>query len=295
MEHIGAAQTSSPRSYLYVPGDRVDHLAKALDRGADAIILDLEDAVVAANKSMARETASHWLADQTTQLPSIWVRITAEAPEDDIAAISGPIAGVMVPRAEAPTLAEVDRLLSAREDALGLSAGEIRIIPLIETARGLLGAIELAGAPRTLRLAIGRADLAGELGLSIDAEGVEFRSLLLQLVIASSAAGIAAPVAPTSTDFRDLDALRESTAALMALGFRGRTAVHPSQIPVINGVFTPSLEEVQRAQRLVAAFEDAAKNGSGVTIDEKGRMVDAAVVRSARDVLARARMESPSN
>ena len=172
---------------------------------------------------------------------------------------------------------------------MGLPVGGIRTIPLIESARGLLSAVELAGAPRTLRLAIGRADLAGELALSVDPEGPEFRSILLQLVIASSAAGIAAPVAPTSTDFRDLDALRASTEQLMRLGFRGRTAVHPAQLAVINEVFTPSPGDVLRAQQLVTAFEEAERSGSGVIVGEDGSMVDVAVVRSARDVLARAK------
>lgn len=289
MESVGDVQTGIPRSYLYVPADRADHLAKALDRGADALILDLEDAVAAANKSTAREMISKWLREQGDRLPAVWLRITAQSPEDDIRAISASVAGVMVPKAETPALAKIEQLLSDRETDLGLPAGSIRTIPLIETARGLLSAVELANAPRTLRLAIGRADLSGELGLTIDPEGVEFRSLLMQLVVASSAAGISAPVAPTSTDFRDLDALRASTENLMRLGFRGRTAVHPSQLTVINEVFSPSPEELVRAQHLVDAFDEAERNGSGVTVDDAGRMVDAAVIRAARDTLARAR------
>ena len=155
-------------------------------------------------------------------------------------------------------------------------------------SKTLLSAVELASARRTARLAIGRVDLAGELGLGVDPEGAEFGSIMLQLVIASAAVGIAAPIAPTSTDFRDLDALRASTEHLLRLGFRGRTAVHPAQLPVINQVFTPSPDEVARAQELVAAFEEASRQGSGVTTDADGRMVDAAVVRTAREVLQRA-------
>jgi citrate lyase subunit beta/citryl-CoA lyase len=288
VEKTSAPRPRSPRSYLYVPGDRADHLHKARTRGADAIILDLEDAVTSSNKSLAREIVSPWLREQSQHLSAVWVRISAEAVYDDIQAISGPVAGIMVPRAEGPLLTEVERLLSEREQQLDLPIGSIAVIPLIETARGLLGALELAGFSRTVRLAIGRADLAGELGLAIDPEGVEFRTLLLQVVVASSAAGIAPPVAPTSTDFRDLESLKATTAQLSALGFRGRTAVHPAQLAVINEMFTPSIVEVDRARRLVHAFDQAAREGSGVTVDEDGRMVDAAVVRSARDILARA-------
>lgn len=292
MESSGETRTGSPRSYLYVPGDQGDLLEKALDRGADALILDLEDAVAPQHKVAARKLVGDWIQRHPASAGAVWLRITAEDPAADLEAVTAPIAGVMVPRAESALLVEVAGLLTARESRLGIPAGSLAVIPLIETAHGLLSAVELASTPRAVRLAIGRADLAGELGLGIDHEGPEFRTILLQLVIASSAAGIAAPVAPTSTDFRDLDALRVSTEQLLRLGYRGRTAVHPAQLAVINAVFTPSPDEVQRALRLVAAFDEAERSGSGVTTDENGRMVDAAVVRSARDTLQRAGADS---
>ena len=289
MEHKITPVAGFARSLLYVPGDQRDRLDKAFQRGADALIVDLEDAVAPQSKAAARDVVAEWIDRNAARAGAIWLRINADTTEADVETVSAPIAGVMVPRAESALLSKVDKFLTAREGQLGIAHGTIAVIPLIETARGLLGAVDLAGAPRVVRLAIGRADLAAELGLSVDPEGPEFRTILLQLVIASSAAGIAAPVAPTSTDFRDLDALRASTEQLMRLGFRGRTAVHPAQLPVINEVFTPSPDEVLRAQRLVAAFEDAERSGSGVIVGADGRMVDAAVVRSARDVLARAR------
>ena len=294
MDSTGATRIGSPRSYLYVPGDQAERLEKAPGRGADALLLDLEDAVAPQAKAAARDLVGGWIHDHPELGDTVWLRITAENPAADLEAITAPIAGVMVPRAESSLLAEVDRLLAARESGLGIPAGGLAVIPLIETARGLLSALELASAPRVLRLAIGRADLAGELGLGVDPEGPEFRTLLLQLVIASSAAGIAAPVAPTSTDFRDLEALWESTEQLLHLGYRGRTAVHPAQLAVINEVFTPSPDEVHRAQRLVDAFEAAERDGSGVTTDENGRMVDVAVVRSARNTLERAGHTRPA-
>lgn len=288
MNSSGGNDTGSPRSYLYVPGDQAERLEKSPGRGADALILDLEDAVAPGGKTAARELVGGWIRRHPEFGDSVWVRITADDPTADLEAITGPVAGIMVPRAETALLAEVDGLLTAQESRLGVGARTFAVIPLIETARGLLDAVELASTPRTVRLAIGRADLAGELGLGIDPEGPEFRTILLQLVIASSAAGISPPVAPTSTDFRDLDALRVSTEQLLRLGFRGRTAVHPAQLAVINDVFTPAPEEVERARRLVAAFDEAERSGSGVTVDENGRMVDVAVVRAARDVLQRA-------
>lgn len=289
MENPVARDSRQARSLLYVPGDQRDRLDKAFARGADALIVDLEDAVAPAKKAGARDTVAEWMTADIPDAGAVWLRINADSSADDIASIRVPIAGVMVPRAESGLLSEVAEMLDAQEDLLGINPDTMAIIPLIETARGLVNAVELAGMRRVVRLAIGRADLAGELGLSVDPEGPEFRTILLQLVIASSAARIAAPLAPTSTDFRDLDALRVSTEQLMKLGFRGRTAVHPAQVPVINDVFTPTSDEVQRAQRVVAQFEAAERSGSGVVVGEDGRMVDVAVVRAARDVLSRAR------
>lgn len=273
---------------LYVPGDQPAFLEKALERGADALILDLEDAVALHSKQAAREVVFEWLKQHELRADSIWVRINSGTFEDDIAVITTHIAGVMVPNVEGALLVKVDAALTACENRLGVERGTISVIPLIETARGLLSAFDLARAPRVTQLAIGRADLAGELGLSVDPEGPEFRTLLLQLVVASSAAGIAAPLAPTSTDFRDLDALRASTKQLMNLGFRGRTAVHPAQLAVINEVFTPNRDDVRRAKQLVEQFEESERSGAGVILGPDGTMVDAAVVRSARDILSRA-------
>jgi citrate lyase subunit beta/citryl-CoA lyase len=289
MERLRTKPTIVPRSHLYVPADRPDHLAKVLGRGADGIIIDFEDAVTRDRKPLARQVAAEWLAENPAAPVTVWVRLTVEEPQLDLEAVVAPVEAVMVPKAEVESVTAVGELLGARETALGLAAGSFAIVPLIETARGLLAAPELAALPRVSRLAIGRADLAGELGLSVDPDGPEFRSLMLGLVVASSAARIAAPLAPTSTDFRDLEALRTSTEQLLRLGFRGRTAVHPAQLAIINEVFTPSDDAVARATELVDAFERAERDGSGVFADDEGRMIDAAVVKSARDILSRAR------
>ncbi|WP_346232203.1 CoA ester lyase [Parafrigoribacterium mesophilum] len=291
-----APRSRSPRSYLYVPGDQEGRLSGASGRGADALILDLEDSVPMQNKAGARELVAGWLAHRSAPSGELWVRINSTSPEPDIAAVVlAGVTGVMIPKAEPELLQKIDQLLSDREHSLQLRPGTVRVIPLIETARGLLAAVEQARMPRVLRLAIGRADLAGELGLGVDPEGDEFRPLLLQIVVASAAAGIAAPVAPTSTDFHDLGALRDSTQRLLNLGFRGRSAIHPAQLETINAVFTPSADAVERAERLVAAFDAADRAGSGVITDEDGRMVDVAVVRSARELLSRAPQQTDAD
>ena len=285
---------STARSFLYVPGDRPDRIDGATGRGADALILDLEDAVPVARKELARETVARWLGEQRPGTAELWVRINPGSAAADIAACAtAGVTGLVAPKAEAGLLAEVDELLAAREAMLGLPRRQFAVLALIETAAGLLSAPEVAAAGRVVRVGLGEVDLAAELGLA-PSESRELTPLRLQLVVASAAAGIAAPVGPTSTDFRDLDALRTSTGALFRLGFRGRTAIHPAQVPVINDVFSPGAEQVETARRLVAAYEDAERRGTGVITDDHGRMVDVAVVRSARDVLARAERSARS-
>jgi citrate lyase subunit beta / citryl-CoA lyase len=282
---VTAADLDPARSYLYVPGIEPDRLATSLGRGADAVIADLEDAVAVDAKAAARETVATWLAGLPASAVQVWVRINAQSPDDDVAVLTGRAAGVVVAKADRALLERVDAVLADRERDLGLLRGSFGVLPLIESAVGLLDLPAVAAGPRVHRVGIGEADLIGELGLRPGTERAELAPIRLQAVVASAAAGIRAPVAPTSTDFRDLATFRTTSQALLALGFRGRTAVHPAQVPVINEVFTPTVEEVGAARALVELFEAA---GSGVVVDERGRMVDEAVVRSAREVLSRA-------
>ena len=276
----------SARSYLFVPGDREQVLAKAAGRGADALILDLEDAVALDRKQAARETVARYLSSGDGG-PELWVRVNAETVAEDIDAVAQPgMRGVVLAKTDGPALVGLaDRALSGQERALDLPSGTFAVVPLVESARGLGALDAIAGAPRVSHLAIGEADLCAELGITPSDGEPELLPLRLQLVVASAAADLAPPTGPVSTDFRDLDALRRSTEALVRLGFRARAAIHPAQVPVINEVLTPSEEEVARARRLVDAFEAA---GGGAATDADGRMIDEAVVRGAREVLARA-------
>ncbi len=275
------------RSWLYVPADRGDRLQGAPRRGADALIVDLEDAVAPAGKAAARRTVAGWLEARPAGGggPDIWVRLNADAVGDDVEVLTSQVAGVVLPKAEPALLASLDQALGAREQTLGVPAGQVAGFALVETAVGLRDLHQVATAARVVHVGLGEADLAAALRLRPSPDGAELAPLRLQVVVASAAAGIGAPVGPVSTDFRDLDGLRRSTEALRRQGFGGRTAIHPAQLPVINDVFTPSAEEVAEARELVEAFEAA---GSGVITDSAGRMVDVAVVRSAREVLQRA-------
>lgn len=275
----------SLRSWLYVPGDREDVLGKAFSRGADAVILDVEDAVAPDRKPTARGLVGAALDSAPRNgSPSVWVRVNATDLAADIRAVVHPaLAGVVLAKADLDRIAELDELLNAAETGAN-AAQDIAVVPLIETARGLAEVAAIARGRRVRNLALGEADLAAELGID-QHDDTAVAVVRMPLVVASAAAGILAPTGPTSTNYRDMEALRASTRTLVRQGFRARSAIHPAQVGVINDVLTPSPAEVAHARAQVTAFEAA---GGGAARGADGIMVDAATVRAARDVLARA-------
>jgi citrate lyase subunit beta / citryl-CoA lyase len=287
------------RSTLYVPGDQPEKMAKALHSGADALILDLEDAVAPSSKDAARAAVCAFLtarpSDQASEAPLLWVRINqGQLGRDDAVAVvragGTNLAGFYVPKTD--SLADLDALdaeVTQAEAAAGLAVGSILFCALIETATGVLRAAELAQHHRVTHLAIGEADLSSELGVELTPD--DEREMLFarsMLVLSASAARINPPIGPVSTNFRDLEAYRERTVALKRLGFSGRSAIHPAQVPVINEVFAPSADELASARRLVELFDLSVAEGRGVCVDDRGKMVDEAVVRAARRTLLRA-------
>jgi citrate lyase subunit beta/citryl-CoA lyase len=262
------------RSYLYVPGDRPDRLEKAVSRAGDAVIADLEDAVPASRKDVALSAVLTWLDALPSRGPEVWVRIGAgPRAEEELTAVGTHrrLTGVIVAKAELETLAVADRLLPQ-----GVHAGA-----LLETARGLQQLPAIAAHPRVRQLGLGEADLAAELGIAPGELSV-LGPVRAQTVIASAAAGIAGPTGPVFLDVGDLDDLRDSTAALKRGGFAARSAIHPTQVEVIEQVFTPTSEELARARETVQAWDTAEL---GVALDERGRLIDEAVVRLARRVV----------
>lgn len=286
--------SGASRSHLYVPGDRADVLAKAITRGADALIIDLEDAVAPSAKAAARDAVAAFLREQPaagTAGPELWVRVNPGADAlVDVRSVLGPsLAGVCL--AKAQNRAEVEavaELLAELEPAHDIAVGTVMIAPLLESAAAVLGAADIAAAPRVSRLQVGEADLSAELGVVLGPDERELLWVRSQVILASAAAGIEAPVGPVSTNFRDLDALRESTLALRRMGYRSRACIHPAQVPVVNEVFTPTPDEVARARELVERYDAAVGAGDGVFTDADGRMVDVAVVRAARRTVAAA-------
>jgi citrate lyase subunit beta/citryl-CoA lyase len=304
-----------PRSYLYVPGDQPDKLAKALHRGADALILDLEDAVAPAAKPAGRQAVRAFLDQSSTSVvpdpaatgsasesasdiaasysrgarsagPQLWVRINpGQAGVADIAAVWHPmLTGVMAAKTESvDDLRRVHTALSRAERAAGVPDGSTAVVPLLESARAVLAAADIAAGPRVLRLQIGEADLASELGLDAAGSGGQVLQWVRStVVLVAAAAGLQPPVAPVSADFRDLEALRRSTVALAGMGYLGRACIHPAQIEVVNEAFTPDPEALARARSLLDRFDAQLAAGRGVMVGDDGRMVDEAVVRRAR-------------
>ncbi|HUZ55119.1 MAG TPA: aldolase/citrate lyase family protein [Streptosporangiaceae bacterium] len=267
------------RSALYVPGDQPGKLAGARDRGADALIIDLEDAVAPDRKDVARQAAEAWLAQAPTGRARIWVRVNPGEPrEAELRALAAApaLTGFCLAKAQdAAEIAGLDRLLTA----LG---SEARLAPILESASAVLNAREIAAAPRVVRLQIGEADLRAELGIMPGPEESEMSWIRSWVVLASAAAGIGPPLAPVAADFRNADQFRASCLRLKRMGFRGRACIHPAQVALANEVFGPTAQEVAAARAVVAAFEAA---GAGAFADQAGRMVDLPVARQARRVL----------
>jgi citrate lyase beta subunit len=267
------------RAWLFCPGTRPERFAKAVATGADAVIVDLEDAVPAAQKAAAREHAVSWLTAERTADAARCLRVnalrTAAGLRDVLALVDAGAAPdhLVVPKAEsADELALLDTVLT------GLCT-HTRLLPLIETARGLDAAAALAAAPRVSGLALGGADLAADLGAEMSWEPLLWARA--RLVQAAATAGVAVVDVPHLA-LADAASLRDETERVRRLGFTGKLAIHPDQVAPIQAVFTPSAAEVERARRIVAAA-DAADGGVAVV---DGRMVDAPVVRAAARIVA---------
>ncbi|MEV6639156.1 CoA ester lyase [Amycolatopsis sp. NPDC051371] len=258
------------RSWLYVPADRPDRIKKALDGEADAVIIDLEDAVAAAAKDEARRNALAAFDDGATA----FVRINAPgtpAGEADIKALASRApAGVRVPKCEDP--GELRRVA----DALG-----VPVYPVLESALGVENALAIATAhPLVAGISLGEADLAADLRV---AGGDALTWPRSRVVVAARAAGLPSPVQSVWTAVRDLDGLRTSTEAGRAAGFFGRSVIHPAQVPVVHEVCAPDPVETAWASDLLDHLETT---GSAAWIDHHGQFVDAAIVARARWVLA---------
>ena len=285
----------SLRSFLFVPGDSERKLVRGMASGADALILDLEDAVAPARKPTAQAmVAAFLLAHPGPRTTALWVRVNPldEGGLDDLAAVvrAGPD-GIVLPKVDGPAdVLRLHHMLDVLERRDGVAA-PIRIMPVAtETARAPFALGQYAGAalPRLHGLTWGAEDLGAALGASTNQDPAggwapTYRLVRSLCLLGARAAGVE-PVETLHADFRDLDGLRRSSLAAAGEGFTGRLAIHPDQVPVINAAFVPSPDAVAHARRVVAAFE-ANPDAGAVGLD--GAMLDMPHLKQAQAVLAR--------
>lgn len=261
------------RTALFVPGDRPERFAKAVDSGADLPILDLEDAVSADAKAGARESVRSWLQEGGRASVRINVADSADQPEDVTALADVPgLVAILVPKAEDPdVLGEIhDRL-------------QVPLIALIETVVGVDRLREITQVPGVARLGFGHLDYSVDLGSESSREAM--LSARSSVIFASRLAGLAAPIDGVTAQFRDDDLLADDAAYARDLGFTGKFLIHPRQVAITRDTFSPAPEEVTWAQRVI----EAARTAGAVQVD--GEMVDAPVVARAERILQRSSSE----
>ncbi len=282
----------TPRSWLFIPADSEKKLGKADDCGADAVILDLEDAVAPARKPVARDMLREFLAARSgNRSPQLWVRInpldTPMALKDLAAVVPARPDGIMLPKAEGPEdLIQLNNYLDALETAAGIDLGAVQLLPLVTETPG--AALRLAdytdfSLPRLAGLTWGAEDLSSAVGATgnKDAEGnwhFTYQMARSQTLLAAHAAGVHA-IDTLYADFRDSEGLALDSRQSRAEGFSGRLAIHPAQVAVINDSYLPSAEEVEVARKIIAAFEAEPDVG---TVGIDGKMYDIPHLKQAR-------------
>jgi citrate lyase subunit beta/citryl-CoA lyase len=284
------------RSFLFVPGDDERKIANALDSAADALILDLEDAVAPQRKAAAREVCTPVLRSAKTA-KKMFVRIngldTPHALADLAAVVAGKPFGVMLPKSSCGN--DVRRLslyLEAMEAREGVDMGSVRILPIVtETAGSMfgLGSYSDPAIPRLFGMLWGGEDLAADVGATgnrgEDGRYAAVYELARSLCLFGAATAGVLAIDAVYTNFRDSEGLKAEALEGLRSGFGAKAAIHPSQIEVINEAFTPSRSDIEWAERVIAAF--AANGGGGVAAID-GRMLDRPHLRSAQRVLDRA-------
>jgi citrate lyase subunit beta/citryl-CoA lyase len=282
------------RSSLILPVNVPRFVEKAYTRGADAIVLDLEDSVPAQEKATARALVRGSLAIAARGGAEVLVRVNNDPALlwDDIDASVHPgLDGLAIPKAES---AEQIRGIAARLDRLererGLPAGHVRLSLALETPRGLLAAEAVArSSERIATMSVGVEDYCLELGVEPSADGLEFLYPVAHLVTICKVVGIQPTgLVGSIAGFRDLAAFEQAAQRARQLGCEGAGCIHPDQVVVLNRVFTPDPVRVEHARRVVEAFEDGVRRGTA-SVNLDGKMVDVPVYKRAQVVLARAR------
>lgn len=278
---------------LYLPGNNPNMLTRGYLFGSDGLILDLEDAVAMVEKDTARILVSKYLQQGEFGGCEVTVRINGidtEYWKDDLAAVvpARRLDGIRAPKVDdAATVKILDEELSRLEDKNGLPQGKLRLFCLLETAKGIWNAYDIATAsPRVAAIIPGGEDLRADLKTERSDDSTELEWARRMLVFAARAAGVD-PLDTVFSRVTDDAGLRKETQFIKQLGFAGKSIIHPNQIAIIHDVFNPTEQEIAKAQKIIAAAKEAAARGQGaVSVD--GKMVDVPVVKRAEYILVRA-------
>jgi citrate lyase subunit beta/citryl-CoA lyase len=273
---------------MFIPANQPDKLAKMDRAGADAVILDLEDSVPLEDKGIARAL----MAEQAKKPRSVllYVRIndlqTPFAEDDIAAAVDAGADGIVLPKChDREIVLTVHRIMGEWEKRCGKTEGATRLVPLIESAAGVLAAPDIARACGRVRcLAFGSVDYAADIGARPTAQGLELLFARSVLVNASRAAGIEPPVDSVFADLRDEDGLRREALSARQFGFQGKLTIHPRQNEAVNAAFAPDERELGEARGIVEAFEAALRDGKAA-VSYRGKMIDYANYKHAIDII----------
>jgi citrate lyase subunit beta/citryl-CoA lyase len=278
------------RSMLFLPAGEGRFIEKAPQRGADLIVLDLEDGVARSGKARARESLSASTAQLQRAGCVVYVRVNKEAQlmQDDLtAAVAAGADGLVLPKVETSgQLVHFDEAVSRAEVSAARKPASVKLIVLIETPTGVCNAAEIArGSPRVVALCFGPEDFATEMGIPPTREGLAWPAQAV--AIAAVAMGVEPlGMAGSVSDFSDVEAYRDLAFHARSIGVRGGVCIHPAQIQVLNEVFSGSEAEAKAAERIVTAFDKAQADGMG-SIALDGRMIDEPIAKRARLFLQR--------
>ena len=264
-------------NFLFVPGTHPERFTKALNSGADAVIIDLEDAVAAQDKDSARNAIrTAWPTFTADEKKRLIIRTNAPGTQfysaDLILAQELSIVCLLIPKAES-----LDQINGAAQILPNTA-----LIPMIETALGLDRLKEIASSNQVLRLALGNLDLQADLGMVCDAQETELQTARYQMVLASRLARITPPIDGVTPSTDDLARIEGDSQRAKRMGFGGKLCIHPNQIPAVKAAFMPTSEEIEWARKVIAA--DQVSLGGAVKLD--GRMIDRPVVLLAQRTLA---------
>jgi len=279
------------RTWLFTPGNHPRKVERVFNVGADAVILDLEDAVAIGQKEATRIAVVNALKVRPERASKGYIRVNSIDTafcHGDLVAVVGPwLDGIVLPKVEsASQLQTIDWLMAALERNCGMIPGSIDILPIIETGKGLAEIDSIArSGTRIRRLSFGAGDFTNDMGMIWTPEESELYHARSTIALASRAAGLELPVDTVFIDLHDGKHLKKSAEAALALGYRGKLCIHPSQIQPVNAVFTPSEEEVLRARKHVEVFEAAEAKGSA-SIQVDGYFVDYPTYEKAKRILA---------